>query len=181
MACLSNTGYAKGCDASYGGIKKIAIYEKAAFNLTGMTVTDGAVSALTIYDGYTGYTYDFLKDNSNWTEPIVGDGIMTSVHFTPTITLMFRKMSNTLRNEIMELTKGDLVAFLEDYNDTVWFIGSDRGLQVVASDGGASGNVLDELNGETIVLQGAETYKAYTVTDITSLSFYNAGLNPSGW
>jgi len=180
MACLSNSGYAKGCDSSYGGIKKIAIYEKAAFNLTGMTVTAGVVSASTLYSGYTGYTYDFLKDNSNWTEAIVGDGIMTTVHFTPIITLVFRKMSNTLRNEIMELTKGELVAFLTDYNDVTWMIGSDRGLQLGAGAGGSSGSKLEELNGETIVLTGAETYKAYTI-DVTTQSWYVAGAQPSGW
>lgn len=180
MACLTNAGYAKGCDASYGGIKKIAIYEKAAFNLTGMTVTAGVVTSVDLKNGYTGYTYDFLKDNSNWTEAIVGDGIMTSVHFTPVITLVFRKMSTTLRNEIMELTKGELVAFLTDYNNTTWMIGTDRGLQLSASAGGASGSKLEELNGETIILNGAETYKSYTI-DVTSQSWYRATEQPSGW
>jgi hypothetical protein len=163
MGCITNSGYAKGCDSSYGGIKKVAIYEKAAFNLTGMTVTDGTVSAVDINEGFTGYTYDFLKDNSNWTEAIVGDGILTTINWTPIVTLMFRRMSVTLRNEIMELSKGDLIVLIKDYNDNTWMIGSDRGMTLVASAGGQSGSVLTELNGETIVLQGAETYKAYLV------------------
>lgn len=161
MACLTMAGYSRGCDASYGGIKKVGIYEYAAFNWTGATVNSGTMSALTIYDGYTGFTYEFLKDNSNWTEPIVGDGILTAVHFTPIVTLVFRKMSVALRNEIMEFTKGALAIFLTDFNDITWVIGSDRGLQLVASAGGASGNNLAELNGETIVISGAESYAAY--------------------
>jgi hypothetical protein len=163
MGCISIAGYSKGCDSSYGGIKKVAIYEKAAFDWTGMTVTNGTVSAVTLYDGFTGFTYDFLKDNSNWTEAIVGDGILTTINWTPIITLIFRRMSVELRNEIMELSKGDLVVLIKDYNDNTWFIGTDRGLQLVASAGGASGNNLTEMNGETLVIQGAETYKAYLV------------------
>ena len=168
MACLTMAGYTRGCDASFGGIKKVGIYEYEAFNWTGATVTDGTMSALDIYTGYTGFTYEFLKDNSNWTEPIVGDGILTAVHFTPIINLVFRKMSVTLRNEIMEFTKGSLVVFLTDFNDVTWVIGSDRGLQLVASAGGASGSKLEELNGETIVISGAESYAAY-VADLASL------------
>jgi len=168
MGCITIQGYTKGCDSSYGGIKKVAIYEKAGINTTGMTVTDGLISVIEIYSGYTGYTYDFLKDNSNWTEAIVGDGVVATVHWTPIVNLMFKRMSVTLRNEIMELSKGDLVVFLKDYNDITWMIGSDRGLQLAASAGGASGNVLEEMNGETIIISGSETYKAYVV-DLTAV------------
>ncbi len=168
MACLSLAGYSRGCDASFGGIKKVGIYEYAAINWTGATVTDGTVSALDVYSGYSGFSYDFLKDNSNWTEPIVGDGKLTTVHWAPLITLVFKKMSVTLRNEIMELTKGSLAVFITDYNDITWVIGSDRGLQLVASAGGASGNNLAEMNGVTIVISGEETYAAY-VADLTSI------------
>lgn len=160
MGCIAITGYAKGCDSSYGGIKKVAIYEKAALSWYG--VVAGVVTGLTINTtGYTGYTFDFLKDNSNWTEPIVGDGITATVHWTPTITLVFRRMSAALRNQIMELSKGDLVFLIKDYNNICWIIGTDRGMQLAASAGGASGNLLEELNGETLVFTGSETYKAY--------------------
>ena len=162
MACLTIAGYSKGCDASYGGIKKVAIYEKAGLDTTGMTVTSGEITTLSVLGGYTGYSYDFLKDNSNWTEPIVGDGIVSSVHWTPNVNLVFRKMSNALRNEITELAKGEVVIFIKDRNDVIWALGTERGMQLVASTGGQSGSVLEELNGETLLFTGAESYKAYT-------------------
>lgn len=168
MGCITNAGYSKGCDASYGGIKKVVIYEKAGLNLDDMTVTDGTISALSVVDGYSGYSYDFLKDNSNFTEAIVGDGILSSVNWTPAVTLVFRKMSVALRNEIYELSKGLLVIFIKDYNDNTWVLGTDRGLQLVASAGATSGNKLEELNGETIMLTGAETYPKY-LADLTSI------------
>ncbi len=179
MGCITIGGYTRGCDASYGGIKQIAIYEKAAFDWTGATIADGIISSVDIYDGYTGATYDFLKDNSNFTEAIVGDGILTTVHWTPIVTVMFRRMSVALRNEIMEISKGLVVIFLEDYNGLTWAIGTDRGLQLGASAGASTGNKLEELNGETLVFTGAETYKAYNI-DITAQPWYSAGINPTG-
>lgn len=163
MACLSISGYSKGCDKSIGGIKKVALFEKAGLDLTGATISAGQMTALTVYDGYTGYTYDFIRDNANWTEPIVGDGIITAVYFQPTITLMFRKWSLTLRNEIEELSKGEIVAFVQDYNDNYWVFGTDKGLLLRASDGSQSGNNFDEMNGATVVLQSEESYPGYNV------------------
>ncbi len=162
MGCISNQGYTKGCDSSYGGIKKVGIFEKAGLDLDNMTVVDGDITALSVNAGYTGYTYDFLKDNSNWTEPIVGDGIVATVHWTPQVNLIFRRMSVTLRNEIMELSKGDLVILIKDRNDITWVIGTDMGMQLAASAGSQSGTLLEELNGETLLFTGTESYKAYT-------------------
>ena len=162
MGWITIAGNAKGCDSSYGGIKKVAIYEKAGLDLTGATITDGEITSIDIVAGYSGYSYDFLKDNSNWTEPIVGDGIVSTVHWAPNVSLVFRRMSNALRNEIMELTKGDLVVFIKDRNDIIWAIGTDNGMQLAASTGGQSGSVLEELNGETLLFTATESYKAYT-------------------
>lgn len=167
MGCMSINGVSYDlCDSSIGGIKKVAIYEKSGLDLTGMTVTDGEITALTASEA--GFNYSFLKDNSNWVESINGDGILASVHFAPTVTLVFRKMSNTLRNEIMQLVKDYVVIFITDSNDVTWAIGTDRGLSLSASAGGQSGSKLEELNGETLVFTGTETYKAYTV-DLVSV------------
>ena len=168
MPCLSLTGYAKGCDQSLGGIKKVWLVEKVGLS-TGMTITLGEVSGLTLLTGYSGYTYDFLKDNSNWVQPIVGDGVLTSVHWEPTLTLVFRKMSKLLRNEIYELSKGDLIAIIRDFNDIYWLVGLGRGLNLIASGGSSSGSKLEELNGETLTFKGIEGIPAYTV-DINNCS-----------
>jgi hypothetical protein len=167
MACMTLKGISYDlCDSSIGGIKKVAIYEKSDLALSTMTVVDGEVTALTA--SAPGFSYDFLKDNSNWVEAIVGDGILASVHFAPTVTLMFRKMSNTLRNEIMELVRDYVVIFVTDSNNITWMIGSDRGMTLSASAGGQSGSKLEEMNGETLVFTGNETFKAYTM-DLTAI------------
>jgi hypothetical protein len=81
---------------------------------------------------------------------------------------MFRKMSNTLRNEIMELVRDYVVIFVTDSNNITWMIGSDRGMTLSASAGGQSGSKLEEMNGETLVFTGNETFKAYTM-DLTAI------------
>jgi len=171
MGCITLGGYTKGCEQNVGGIEKIALFERSTLDVSGMTGEDtGHITAIAfISSGDTGATYDFLKDNSNWTQAIVGDGVMTNVHWTPVITLTFKRMSATLRNEIYELSKGDLVAIIKDWNGLYWLIGAHRGLNLTASAGSASGNKLDELNGEVIVLSGAETLPAPTI-DISASS-----------
>ena len=128
--CLTLTGYAKGCDQSLGGIKKLVLFERAGLS-GGTTFVSGETTVLALLSGYTAYSYDYLKDNSNWTEPIAGDGVLTSVHWEPTILAVFRKMSNSLRNEIYELSKGSVCAIIRDFNDIYWFIGYDSYLMAI--------------------------------------------------
>jgi len=159
MGCITLKGYTKNCSGSIGGIKKVVIYDKADLDLDNMTVTDGVITDLTAIG--TGYSYDFLKDNSSWSEAIVGDGVIASVHFEPKVDLVFRRMSKELRNEIMELSKTDVVIFVKDKNSEIFVIGTDSGLSLGGSTGGQSGAKLDELNGETLSFTGKEGYKAY--------------------
>jgi len=159
--CLTLAGLEDACGGSIGGIKTVKVIEFEGEE--SFTESDGLVSAIVWTEEYSGATFEFLKDNSNWVEPSVGDGILSSIHWEPAITLIFRKMSALARKEITEMTKGDLIVFIEDSNDTWWMIGSDRGLSLAASAGGQSGNKMDELNGYTILINGKETYMAYTV------------------
>ena len=167
MGCLTLGGYTKGCEASHGGIEKIALFEKSEVDWTGKTEANGIITALQLLSGSTGATYDFLKDNSNWVQTIVGDGILTSIHWTPTITLTFRRMSARLRTEIYNMSLGDLTAIIKDWNGIYWYIGGEKGLSLSASAGSSSGSKLEELNGEVIVINGMEPQPAYTI-DISS-------------
>jgi len=168
MGCLTLNGITAACGGSQGGIKLVYAIEYQAIDT--ITQADGIVTGISYTSqspAYAGAFYSFLKDNSNFTEAIVGDGVLASIHFEPTVTLVFRKMSAAVREEIMALTEGDVVLFIEDSNGTYWMIGSDRGLSLAASAGGQTGNTLDEMNGETILFTGKETYKAYTVDQTT--------------
>ena len=173
MACLTLAGYSRGCDDSIGGIKKVALFEKSGLDLTGATIVSGVITILTQDNNYTGYTYDFLKWNSNWVEPILGDGLLANASWQPQLNLIFKKTSATLRNEIYELSKGETCAIVQDQNDEYWFLGFQNGLDLIASPGFSSGNVSTDPNGATILLQGLEAIPSYSI-DISSESTVDA-------
>ncbi|MCA9496064.1 MAG: hypothetical protein KC589_03915 [Nanoarchaeota archaeon] len=147
-SCMTISGIEGACGSFHGGIKAVSIIEYKAINSITDTVA-GYVDAITYNNGYSGATYEFLQENSNWTQPPVGDGIVASIHWEPVVTLVFQKMTKELRNEEMELSKSRVVIFITDNNDTVWLVGSDKGLRLSAGPGEQSGTALDELNGET--------------------------------
>lgn len=171
--CSNIVGYTRGCDRSSGSIQKMAIFEWAGIDVTGATITGGIVSGLTVLAGYSGYTYEFLEDNSNFTFPAVGDGILSSVYWQHTVTAVFRKLSATLLTEMYELTKSKFVVFIKDFNGTYWMLGKDVGLRSIASAGGQSGTVLSDLNGYTLIMQGNEPNRAYPI-DISAGSGIDA-------
>lgn len=170
-SCLTLTGYDKGCDDSVGGIKTIYFVEKQG--LSGFGIDTGEITGVTLSSDYTGYTYDFVKDNSGWVEPTVGDGIVANIHWQPNITLVFRKMDTTLRNEVYNMSRGDLCAIIKDMNDIYWFIGYTNGITLSASAGGQSGLLLEDLNGYTLQITGKEPIPSYTI-DISSGSSVDA-------
>ena len=164
MGCLSLSTYTKGCDNGVGGIEKIALFELVDLSVNSMTQSGGTVSALDLAtSSVTGYTFEFTKDTSSFTEAMVGDGILANVSYQPLINLVFKKMSNSLRNEIAELGNGVLCAIVKDNNGIYWFIGSGRGLNVIAGAGSSTGVLLTDPNGVTVVLQGMEKVPAYTI------------------
>lgn len=164
--CLTLSGYAKGCDATgYGSIKKVVLFEKAGLVFSGLTITQGEVtSGLTLATGYSGYTYDTLKDNSDFSSPHVGDGVTSQIHYEPQINLVFARYTKAIKNEVQELRKADLCAIIQDANDVYWLFGAERGLNVIAGPGAVSGKKLEDPHGMTITLKGIEPNDAYTVT-----------------
>lgn len=170
-SCLTLSGYDKGCDYSVGGIKTLWLVEKAG--LSGFEISDGQITGLTLSSDYTGHTYDFLKENSDWKEPSVGDGVVANIHWEPIINVVFRRMDTTIRNEIYNMSRGDLCAIIKDMNDVYWFLGYENGLSLKASEGGQSGVLLEDLNGYTISIGGKEPNMAYTI-DISATSSVDA-------
>lgn len=172
MSCLNLQGYEKGCDNSVGGIKSVVIFE---FDSATDFVIDatGELTELTLDAANNAYKYEFLKDNSNFTDAIVGDGISANASFVPTLNMIFRKNSLSLVQEVFELSKNFLVAIVEDNNGEYWTLGLERGLSIGASAGASSGAALTDPNNYTILLTGAEA-RPMLNTDISSGSSIDA-------
>lgn len=156
MACLNLQGYTKGCDQSNGGIKTVVLFEQD--DVSAYTVdASGVLETLELSTAGEAYKYDFLRDNSNIADAIIGGGGIATVSYQPTINMIFRKASVEIINEVIELGKSYTVGMVEDNNGNFWTLGIDRGLELQASAGMVTGNTLEEANSVTLLLQGKET------------------------
>lgn len=169
-SCANLSGYSSTCKGT-GGIKKIVIFEFKGLDTTGSTLDSDTyiITGLTVNNGFSGYSYDFLKNNSSATEPNLGDGVLSRGSFQPTILLVFNKTTNLLLKEINELSKTDLVAIVQDFNNGYRIYGLEKGINLTASDGSNSGLLSGDFNGETVILQGEEPDKAPFI-DISATS-----------
>lgn len=155
MSCLQFTDYSRGCDNSQGGIKTVVLFELSSGSSYTLSA-DNELTGYTMASDVDAYKFDFLKDNSNITDAIIGDGVGANISFQPTVNLIFKKNSKELLNNIMEMGKNYLVAIVEDNNGLYWTLGIERGLQVIAGAGASSGNLLTDPNNYTVILQGNE-------------------------
>lgn len=172
MSCLNLNGYTRGCDDSVGGIKKVVIFEHSGVTDFSVDVS-GELTDLTLDAGTNAYTYEFLRDNSNYTDAMLGDGVASNISWQPTLNMIFRKNSLNLVQEIYELSKNYLVAVVEDNNGEYWTLGLDRGLMMAASAGSSSGNIFEDANNLTVLLQGKER-RPMLNTDISAGSSIDA-------
>ena len=155
MGCLNLKGYENGCDDSIGGVKSIILVEQSG--VTDFTIDiDGKLTDLTLDASTNAYKYDFLRDNANYTDAMIGDGVVSSISWQPVLNMIFKKNTLGLVQEVYELTRNYLVAFVEDNNGEFWTLGLERGLNLVASAGSSSGNIFEDPNNLTILIQGKE-------------------------
>lgn len=166
MACLNLSGYAKGCDDSIGGIKKVVIVETGEIDDYSISEA-GQLTGITLGTEGTAHSYDYLRDNSNFTDGIIGDGLTSSVSWQPSLNMIFRKNSLTLVQEIFELSRNYVTVFVEDNNGEFWVLGLERGLMTAASPGSSSGNLFEDPNNLTVLLQGKERHPMYNM-DVSS-------------
>lgn len=152
MSCLNLGGYTRtGCDNSTGGIEQVVLVEFSG--IVDYTITGNTVTELTL-SGATPYTYEFQRDNANYTDAIIGAEL--NVSFQPTVNMTFRKTSKTILAEVYELSKNYLAAIVKDNNGEYWIMGLNRGLALIPSAGASSGNMFEDPNNVIIALQGKE-------------------------
>lgn len=156
MSCYITTGYSLDCrNASLGGLKTLWILGGSGNTISSYTQdVDGMVTSIS----GTGemFKFELVKQSSSWEEAISVNDTAQSVAFTPTLTLSFPKLTQTLRNIFFELVKqNEVYAVILDTNGRYWLIAPENGL--IASDGSLqSGQNITDLNGFTITLSGAE-------------------------
>ena len=122
MACTSVTlnGIALDC-GNVGGLK--ALYIVDVLDVSGVTVTAGAITAITMVSTKKFKKFDFRKGNANFTSTSNRNDANGTVIVDTTITANFNFMETAKRTEMSALTKANTYVIAKDNNGKNWFIG----------------------------------------------------------
>ncbi len=157
--CITLAGIVKDCATSIGGIKKA--YIACSNDVTGVTITDDMVSAITASTGAF-KEYQFKKETGNFiTTATVSDS--GSVFYSTDIVLQFLKQETAKRIEIAALAVGDLVVIIQDNNNKYWLFGSDENPVSLSAGTAETGTAWGDFNGYNITLQGVDQNMPYEV------------------
>jgi len=155
-SCYISTGYTLDCrTSSTGGLKTAWFLGGANNEITGYTVTAGAVTAI----GGTGEWFQFQlpKQSASLTETLGINTTSQSVTFQPSLVLNLPKLNTTLRDVVVDLISQNTVfALVEDNNNRYWLVFLDNGGMVTASSV-QTGQAYTDLNGASaLTISGGE-------------------------
>lgn len=151
MACAQTlSGLTNDCAASMGGIVEVYIANHA--DVTGITLTDNKVSAITLDTGKKFKKYAFPRNTGSLSSNYTIDETTGARFVASDLVLQFNKMDTTKRIEIVALAQGELAIIVKDANGTFWYLGKDAPVKATAGDG-LSGTARADRNGYSITLQ----------------------------
>ena len=161
MSCIQTlSGLAKDCAANMGGIVEVMIANFA--DVTGVTITDGVVSAVTMATDAKFKKYSFAKNTGSLTSTYNIDAASGVKYVTSDLLLQFNRMETSKRVEITALSLGDLAVIVKDANGKYWYLGKDEPVNASAGDG-QTGTARGDANRYTITLQDNSLEMPYEV------------------
>ena len=163
MSCIQTlSGLAKDCAANMGGIVEVMIANFA--DVTGVTITDGVVSAVTMATDAKFKKYSFAKNTGSLTSTYNIDAASGVKYVTSDLLLQFNRMETSKRVEITALSLGDLAVIVKDANGKFWYLGKDEPVNASAGDG-QTGTARGDANRYTITLQDESLEMPYEVDE----------------
>ena len=161
MPCAQTlSGLTNDCAASMGGIVEVYIANHA--DVTGITLTDNKVSAITLDTGKKFKKYAFPRNTGSLSSNYTIDETTGARFVASDLVLQFNKMDTTKRIEIVALAQGELAIIVKDANGTFWYLGMDAPVKATAGDG-LSGTARADRNGYSITLQDNSLLLPYEV------------------
>jgi hypothetical protein len=146
MSCIIlDTGIAKQCRASIGGVKRFLIAELDA--VTSVTTASGVATAIT----KSGLFYEFIptKKSSSASSPFSGSVEAGQRSWNHTVVMQFAKSEAAKRNVVAVLAETTIVAIVEDKNGKYHLYGWDLGLELTEGDN-TIGVAPTDMNGYTL-------------------------------
>ena len=155
-SCYISTGYTLDCrTSSTGGIKNMWVLGGAGNDITGYTVTNSQITAMSGQG--TWFLFNLPKQAGSLTETLGVNTTVQSVTFQPEIILNLPKLDTQLRNVFVDLvSQNSIYCIIEDNNNRFWAVGIDNGLQVTAGSVG-TGTAYTDINGASaLTMSGGE-------------------------
>jgi len=124
MACnTSITAILKGCDNNMGGVKNV--YLSPSEFVSGVTVSAGTVTSITMSGAVNFVQYEFNKNAANYVEAGTISLENGSTYFATTLNMMIPRREVAKRNSIMLIAAGQrpLKIIIEDQNGLFWYMG----------------------------------------------------------
>ena len=184
MACTALTrGRQLNCNRISGGIKAVyfAVLDQVIAFTYDATAAPNGVREITDIDMGTDelYKYALPLGTSSLTDTIVGSRENGTVYYTPTINLVYNKLSKEDQNEIKLLSSTKTVVFAElnqqlaNGHNVIVAMGMVNGMELNAGtmDSGAAWG---DRNGYTCTLDGMEAEPFAMMVDYTDTPFDNA-------
>lgn len=162
MACALTSGHVIDCRDGMGGIKSVylANYE----NVTGVTSSNGTISAIAKANGGRFYKFNLTRATASAVEEFTDDIATGTTFNAQTLTLIFNKMAAAIRNQVAIMAQATLVAVIEDRNGKYWYYGKESGL-MRAGGSAATGTAGGDRNGYEVILTGEEREMAMEVAE----------------
>ena len=177
MACIALTkGRGLDCSRSSGGIKYVyfAVYDQ----VTSIPQTAGEVTDIEMGTDVL-YRYSTPLGTASLSESISGDRAAGTLFYTPTLNLVFNKLSKEDQNEIKILASNRVICFAElnstlaNGHNVIVAMGIENGMELNAGSMD-SGDTFGSRNGYTLTLEGMEKVPSQMVVDYTDTPFDNA-------
>lgn len=160
MACVLTTGITKGCRDSIGGIKTIYVAELSRKG--SVTQASGVITAWTMSSG-TFWTYNLEVGVASFAQKNTVNRTNGSNYVDQSVTFTIPKQQATLAQELMLLSKNDLLVIALDRNGIYWLLGENNGL-AISENSAETGTAFGDFNGYKITLNGMESSFAPQVT-----------------
>ena len=161
MSCIQTlSGLTRDCSSNMGGIVEALIANYA--DVTGVTVSDGIISAISMASSAKFKRYSFAKNTGSLTSNYDIDAASGVKYVTSDLLLQFNRMETSKRVEITALALGDLAIIVKDANGKYWYLGKDEPVNASAGDG-QTGTARGDANRYTITLHDESLEMPYEV------------------
>lgn len=153
MACALTQGYSFDCKDNIGGLRSVWFINWN--DVTAVTEASGVVSAITKSAGKVFYKYQLVRNTASFTENIQGNIENGTVLFDQQLVIVLNKMQANMRNEILLLSRNNMMAVVEDQNGRYWLAGRKNGLDLLTGSS-STGTAQTDRNGYTLTFSGGE-------------------------